>query len=298
MAGQLTVTFENRSVAQPDQTITYELHVGVILAAGGIDPNIFMHAVNDDTSLADEFQRVASLQDVAAYLSAKVAAVARGDTIYRLSNAIIKYDDSDIALQAQTAVREAIDKYIADFNEFTGSVTFTTVVLSGVDQAYLDSLKADYATLSASIAEKEALEESIQLEIDTTQELVISQAARISNAEAARAAVLANFSTFYRQMVTQYTGQLGWVELVPPHPTDVQTYLTDASTQLANIQTNLGAFDVTITDERNVSSSLYQTLETKNQEQQQTSVRLLEDRRAADLLLAAIIQLEPTFNGS
>lgn len=295
MAGQLSLSLTNRTVRLSSGTTKYLLDAAITQASGGIDPNVFLMRIADG---GDTFERVATLQDIASFRAARSEASSMGELLYRISNATLEYEDADVATQAKTAVKEAVDKLVADFNTFLGDPSTTTVeILTGADKTFLESLKTDYNTTNGYIAALEAEEVSVQGEIAVLQEQLTSQRTRVQSLEAARSAMRDAFSAYYQQNITQYQTIEGFGELTSGHLGTVQGYTTDSQAKLSAIDTNLQRFDLILTDERALIDSLYQDLEAKSQQQSRIAADLLEKRRALDTTLTAILQLEPTFSG-
>lgn len=296
MAGRITLSLKNTVFSQTDNTPSYVLRAAVVSAEGGIDPNIFVYQIAQDGVSDDTFLRVASLQDVNTYLAGKASAETRGDDVYRVSNATIEYDNSDVALQAKLAVQEAVDKYVADYNDFDGFGTAEeVVVLSGVNPTFLENLKTDYYSVKAEVEALEASEISIQSEIDQISDTVTIQKDRVRGLDLARTNTRSIASQFYNQTITQYDTIAAYGELTSPHLTEVNGFRANAATQLSGIDSVLAAIDTVISDERVLEASYYQDLEAKNQEQLQVNAQLLAKRRQLDGLLSSILQLEPTF---
>lgn len=168
--------------------------------------SIFAISILDETdSKQDTFARVAAIVDFVDVKGSRSAALAADEFIYRTSSFTLYYDDLDVAVNAQTLLKEQIDALVSDYDTYVASfaaTTETTVhpqlstpIYEAAVTAYTDALQD---TLDAQAAR-----------VVTAAALVDAQAAatRASTAQTLANAVYADATTvrgYYNQLKTSY----------------------------------------------------------------------------------------------
>lgn len=297
----ISLRLENRTIESDDSTVTvFQLRAAVTGRTGDIDPAVFVIRI-DDFAEDDQFERVAVLADLSDILVGRTNAVVRGDSFYRVSNFDIEYADFETASTGKTAITDAVNVLVNDFNEFTdsgnASTTVVDAVITGADQTFLENLQAQYTTATENVAAQEAESDSQQLIIDRLSGQIADQAERINNLVAARDATLEAFRPFYQLQITQYDTIAGFAGLSPGELAQVQGYSSAASAALNAINSNIADIDSQVADERVQQETFYQDLEAATQAQAQAEAIKSEEQAKADRLLAAILEIDPDFTG-
>jgi len=308
---KLTTKFDMETAVLPDGSIQYNLKMAVTEADGGITPAVFVFAINQ-VSGADEFSRVAALQDLSVVSEGKALAQTKGESLYRVNYATRSYTDPDVAVQARDAAKMAIDKLIADFKAYTSIDKTKTYTLTGADPVLLDKLKTEFNTIESQITTHTTRQSTLQTEIDNLQLDITTQQRRIETLTAARASILSSIEPDYSRNVVRFTeisGQLdtfqAYTELTAPHKATivaykatVDGYKTAADNEKNALVNRLAPLDSQINTEEDVIRSMYADIEAKNYEITSLDMKIMAARRQQDVTRSSILQLEPTFTGT
>lgn len=300
MAAQLEVSLNNRVITDSlTSEAVYQLRAAVVRRIGDIDPAIFVMDIDAEDG-NDSFNRVANLTDLSTLSSARAAAIARGETVYRVSNVDIDFVDADAARDGMQAVEDAINTLVREYNTFVGAgepSTSVQKIITGVDKTFLEQLKADLTGVSETITSLESDETTAQQEIDVLKATLDTQKSRIDTLSEARANTIDAFRTELELQSAQYANILGFSALTTGEETTVTGYKTDVDTKVANVSTDYSELAGIIDDEKSLLRTTYADIEAKTNELAQTQAQLVEQRSLYDRTLAAIRELEPTFDG-